>query len=127
MEGDEVRVLVIDDDADASATLAMLLEMDGYLVRTASDGQQALDIARAFSPLCVLIDIQMPGLGGHETCRQLRQTYGDALILIAVTGAGISDDRISDRFSQFDHYLRKPVDPQALRTLLPPVDDPRPV
>ncbi|MES2960157.1 MAG: response regulator [Pseudomonadota bacterium] len=121
MESDDARVLIVDDVTDSAAMLAGLLKVDGYQVRTAASGEEALDVVEQFKPLCVLMDIQMPGLGGHETCQLLRQRYGDEMVLVAVTGAGTSDDRISDSFAHFDHYLRKPVDLKSLRQLLPPV------
>lgn len=67
------------------------------------------------------MDIQMPGIDGHALCERLREEHGDALILIAVTGAGDVDDRISGPFAKFDHYLRKPLDHDRLRQLLPPL------
>jgi CheY-like chemotaxis protein len=123
MKNEEVRVVVVDDVPDSAETLAMVLEMDGYTVRTASGGAQALDIIEQFEPLCVLLDINMPGLGGHELSQRLRQRYGEDIVLIAVTGWGGAEDRVSESFARFDHYLRKPVDRALLRKLLPPVGE----
>ena len=117
---DETRVLIVDDSEDAVEALAAILELDGYTVRTALNGLAALEAVKSFEPLCVLMDIQMPGLGGHELCSRLREAYGDSVVLIAVTGEGGRDDGIAEAFSQFDHYLRKPVDPDDLRRILPP-------
>ncbi|WP_144007103.1 response regulator [Pelomonas sp. KK5] len=121
MRQDETRVLVVDDHMDAAQTLAAVLEMDGYVVRTALSGLAALEAAESFEPLCVLIDIHMPGLDGRDLCARLRAAYGDATVLIAVTGFGSPQDSLDEAFSQFDHYLRKPVDPSELRRILPPV------
>jgi len=118
---DDVRVMVVDDVVDSANMLAMVLEMDGYTVRTANNGEEALRAVEQFAPLCVLLDIHMPGLSGHALAQQLRIRYGDEIVLVAVTGEGDADDRISDSFSQFDHYLRKPVDMALLKKLLPPV------
>ena len=123
METDEVRVLVVDDVVDSADMLALVLAMDGYSVRTVNSGEEALRVVEQFSPLCVLIDIHMPGLSGHELTQRLRAIYGGEIVLVAVTGAGRADDRISDSFSQFDHYLRKPVDLSLLKKLLPPVHE----
>lgn len=120
MMSDDARIVVVDDVADTAEVMAMLLESDGYQVRTALDGSAALDVVAEFEPQCVLMDINMPGLGGHELCKILRERYGYELVLIAVTGAGHVDDRIGESFARFDHYLRKPVDLKVLRKLLPP-------
>ena len=118
---DEVRVMVVDDVADSAEVLALVLQMDGYTVRAANSAEAALEIVNEFEPLCVLLDINMPGMGGHGLARQLRSLYGGGIVLIAVTGEGRLDDRISDSFAQFDHYLRKPVDLALLKKVLPPV------
>ena len=119
---DEVRVLVVDDMPDSADMLALVLSMDGYTVRAVHSGEEALEVVEQFDPLCVLIDIHMPGIGGHELTRQLRSRYGSDIVLVAVTGTGAANDRISGRFEQFDHYLRKPVDLGLLKKLLPPLE-----
>ena len=121
MDSDEVRVLVVDDVPDSADMLAIVLEMDGYMVRTVNSAEEALRLIDEFSPLCALVDIHMPGIDGHELAQQLRSRYGGDMVLVAVTGAGSIDDRISDSFSHFDHYLRKPVDLKLLRQLMPPL------
>ena len=122
MEVDEVRVLVVDDAPDSAEMLALVLEMDGYTVRAVHSAEEALQVVTQFAPLCVLIDIHMPGLGGHGLTEQLRTLYGGDIVLIAVTGGGMADERISHTFAQFDHYLRKPVDMALLKKLLPPIE-----
>jgi CheY-like chemotaxis protein len=118
---DSFRVLVVDDEADFAMTMGRALELDGYLVRIATDGRQALAAAQDFKPECVLLDIDMPDIGGVEVARQLRTLCGGHVVLIAVTGWGDSDLRISPLLADFDHYLRKPVNPAVLQTLLPPL------
>ena len=118
---DEVRVVVVDDVSDMAETLAMALELDGYSVKTASNGTQALALIENYRPHCVLLDIDMPGMGGCELSDRLRELYGDDVVIIAVTGWGDAGDRVSDTFSRFDHYIRKPFDPALLRKVLPPV------
>lgn len=115
------RVLVVDDSEDLAAAMAATLELDGYEVRTATDGQQALATMQDYMPECVLLDIDMPGMGGIEVARRLRALYGSDVVLIAVTGWGEEDLRVSQEFADFDHYLRKPVDPAARQLLLPPI------
>ena len=116
-------MLVVDDAEDVAAAMATAVELDGYEVRIATDGQQALAIVQDYVPGCVLLDIDMPGMGGIEVARHMRTLYGSDVVLIAVTGWGEEGLRVSSEFADFDHYLRKPVDPAALRLLLPPLDD----
>lgn len=122
MSQDEVRVLVVDDVADAAEALAEALELSGYEVQVAGDGARALALIEEQQPHCVLLDIGMPGMDGNELTRTLRDRYGDDIVLIAVTGREHDDERVTDTFARVDHYLQKPVDPDALRKLLPPVD-----
>jgi CheY-like chemotaxis protein len=121
MGDDDVRVLVVDDVADAAEALAETLELSGYKVSVASNGVRALALIEAEQPHCVLLDIGMPGMDGNQLTRALRERYGDDIVLIAVTGREHDDARVSDTFARVDHYLQKPVDPDVLKKLLPPV------
>jgi CheY-like chemotaxis protein len=120
---DDVRVVVVDDVVDAAEVLAETLRISGYKVWIATDGEAALALVETQKPHCVLLDIGMPGMDGNELTRTLRTRYGDDIVLIAVTGREHDDERVSDTFARVDHYLQKPVDPDVLRKLLPPVDD----
>jgi CheY-like chemotaxis protein len=122
MNDDDVRVLVVDDVVDAAEALAETLALSGYRVWIATDGAAALALVEEHKPHCVLLDIGMPGMDGNELTRTLRTRYGDDIVLIAVTGREHDDERVSDTFERVDHYLQKPVDPDVLRKLLPPVD-----
>ena len=122
MGRDEVRVLVVDDVADAAEALAETLELSGYKVSVASDGAGALASIEAEQPHCVLLDIGMPGMDGFELTQQLRDRYQDDIVLIAVTGREADEERVSKTFARVDHYLQKPVDPDDLKKLLPPLD-----
>ena len=120
-DADDVRVLVVDDFADAAETLATVLELDGYVVRIARDGEEALVVVEQFQPHCVILDINMPGLDGNGLSAQLRSRYGDDIVLIAITGTDGSDRRVGQTFARVDHYLLKPLDPEVLRKALPPI------
>ena len=122
MSDDDVRVVVVDDVVDAAEALAEALALSGYKVWIATDGAAALALVETHQPHCVLLDIGMPGMDGNELTRTLRSRYGDDIVLIAVTGREHDDERVSDTFARVDHYLQKPVDPDVLRKLLPPVD-----
>ena len=115
----EVRVLIVDDAVDVAEALAYVLTLDGYTVQTAANGVQALQIADAFGPHCVLLDVRMPGMDGLELTKSLRQRYGDDVVLIAITGSSGDDERVSETFARVDHYLQKPIDSATLRKVLP--------
>ena len=121
MNDDDVRVVVVDDVNDIAESVAKVLMADGYQVKTANDGLQALAVIEQFRPACVLLDIDMPGIDGKELSVRLRALYGDEMVLIAVTGWGLPDDGLSHAFATFDHYLRKPLSPGVLRKILPPL------
>src|SRR5262245_29823053 len=114
-----LRVLLADDDRDGALTLAMLLQLEGYEVRTVHGGQEALDSAREFRPDVVLLDIGMPKITGYEAARRLRQRYGDDCpVLIAVTGWKQASDKILASLAGFDEHVAKPYDPSELIGLL---------
>jgi CheY-like chemotaxis protein len=113
------RAFVVDDNADAAATLAALLRRDGHEVHTFNDGCSALESAATIAPDVVLLDIGMPEMDGLEVARRLREMPAmAAALLIAVTGWGQEADRRQTQQAGFDHHLVKPVDAGALRELL---------
>jgi CheY-like chemotaxis protein len=114
-------VIVVDDVADSADTLARLIELNGYRVRTASDGAAALAILSSWPALCMILDIDMPGMDGHELAQRLRAEHGDNVVMIAMTGWAETDPRVAKTFEIVDHYWHKPVDPRVLNQLLPPV------
>jgi CheY-like chemotaxis protein len=120
------RILVVDDNDDAVESLAILLEMMSYDVRTASDGIQAVEVAAAFSPDVVLLDIGLPGIDGYEAAKRIRALDGgDAVYLVALTGWGQEDDLRRSREAGFDHHLVKPVDPDTIEDVLRRVTETR--
>lgn len=119
---EEVRVVVVDDHVDGAESLAELLALNGYCVKTAHDGTQAWELIEAFQPLCVLFDIQMPGMDGAELSKRMRATYGNDVVLIAITGAPEDDKQVAETFARVDYYLQKPVNLAKLQVVLPPLD-----
>jgi len=113
------RVLVVDDNLDAAATLAELLELWGYEVRLAHEGPAAVEEAVRFRPDVALLDIGLPGMNGYELARQLRAKPESAeTVLIALTGYGQEEDRRQAQAAGFTHHLVKPVDLDRLEALL---------
>ncbi|MGE5414756.1 MAG: ATP-binding protein, partial [Syntrophomonadaceae bacterium] len=121
--GAGLRVLVVDDNRDAAASLAMLLETLGSHVRTAFDGEQAAVVASEFQPHVALLDIGMPTLDGYEAARRIRrESNGRKLKLIALTGYGQESDRRKSEEAGFDRHLVKPLRPQTLIELLADIE-----
>jgi signal transduction histidine kinase len=117
--GPHRRILVVDDNRDAAESMAMMLEIIGHETSMAHDGHQALEVAEAFRPDTILLDIGMPGMNGYETCRRLRETpRGRDMVVVALTGWGQDEDRERSREAGFDHHLTKPVELATLQALL---------
>ncbi len=112
------RILVVDDNEDATSALSMLLQAMGHETAEAHDGPEALDVARTFRPELVLLDIGLPTLGGYEVARRLRDELGEACELVAITGWSAEEDREKTTDAGFAHHLVKPVDADTLRKLL---------
>ena len=115
---DARRILVVDDNADAADSLGMLLQVRGDDLRVAYDGLEALQLAGDFDPEVVLLDIGMPKISGYDVARRLRESRGDTVFIIAISGWGQEDDRERARESGFDHHFTKPVDVEALLKLI---------
>jgi CheY-like chemotaxis protein len=113
------RILVIDDNRDAAASLAALLHLKGNETCSAYDGFTGLKIAADFRPDVVLLDIGMPGLDGIETGRRLRaQPWGRDIVPIALSGWAQERDKRQSVDAGFNHHLVKPVDLRELEIAL---------
>lgn len=115
----KMTVLVVDDNVDAAQTLQLLLEAGGHHVSVAHTALQALELAQATSPELCLLDIGLPDISGYDLARGLRALPHTAhATLVAVTGYGRREDREQADAAGFDHYFVKPVDVDALLTLI---------
>jgi two-component system OmpR family response regulator len=106
-DGSPIRALVVDDEASLSDLLQMALRYEGWEVKTAADGQQALKTAREFRPDVIVLDIMMPNVDGLETIRRLRAN-GDDMPVLFLTAKDSVDDRIVGLTSGGDDYVTKP-------------------
>jgi two-component system, OmpR family, response regulator PrrA len=100
-------VLVVDDDEDVRASLERGLRLSGFTVRTAADGQTALDVMREDAPACVVLDVNMPGIDGVEVVRRLRATGVDVPVCM-LSAHGTIGDRVAGLEAGADDYLVKP-------------------
>jgi CheY-like chemotaxis protein len=114
-----LRVLVVDDCPDTRATLAVLLGLWGHDVRVAGDGPGALDLAAAFRPDVVLLDVGLPGMDGYQVARCLHQQAGlEQTFLLTLSGYAEELDHCRSREAGCEQHLVKPMDPDRLRDLL---------
>lgn len=119
LESTRMRILVADDNADAADSLAMLLQADGHVVLTASDGKRAVEVAEAFRPEVILMDVAMPHVDGLDATREIRRhQWGAGIRIIALTAWGQETERRRTREAGMDAHLVKPVDPRALTAVL---------
>jgi CheY-like chemotaxis protein len=114
-----VRVLIVDDYPDSAASSEMLLAMLGCDCRIAETGTEALDVAAAFEPEIVLLDIGLPDISGYEVAHALRERQGERpLFLAAVTGWGQPEDRVRALAAGFDLHVLKPTDSATIKRIL---------
>jgi len=118
-----VKVLVADDNRDAADSLQRILSLYGYQVEVAYDGTAAIRLDGDFHPMVAVLDIGMPGANGFEVARSIRESRGEGVTLIALTGWGQEGDRRRAMEAGFDYHLTKPVDPGSRNDLLVEVAD----
>jgi two-component system, chemotaxis family, CheB/CheR fusion protein len=104
------RILLVDDDRDLANSLAMALTALGHEVRMAHDGPDAVELAKAFRPHVITVDVSLPTMNGFEVAAALRRhAWAREIVLIAVTGWDESEARERAREAGFDHYVVKPI------------------
>jgi PAS domain S-box-containing protein len=114
-----LRVLVVDDNRDATDSCQALLALNGCHVEGAYSARRALDLAEKLRPQVVLLDIGLPDLNGYEVARLIRgRDWGVGAVLVAISGWGLAQDRRRATEAGFDWHLTKPVDPEDLRSFL---------
>jgi CheY-like chemotaxis protein len=115
-----LRILLADDDPDILSSLSSLLESDGHIIRSVSDGGAVLPAVEEFRPHVCILDIAMPVVSGYAAAAELRKVYGpERLVLIAHTGQWtLPSEQALAATVGFDHFLIKPADPQYVLALL---------
>ncbi len=108
LRGMPLRVLVVEDNADAASTLREALELLGHEVHVAGDGDAGVDAAARLAPDVVICDIGLPGIDGYEVARRL-SARDRCPLLVAVTGYALPEDRRRALEAGFVHHLAKPI------------------
>jgi DNA-binding response OmpR family regulator len=114
----DARILVVDDDQVIQQLLKVNLELEGYQVAVASDGEEALDLFGGFQPQLVLLDIMMPKLDGWEVARQLRDREGGPVPIVLLSARAQESDVQKGNDLGVAAYVTKPFDPIQLLDLV---------
>jgi CheY-like chemotaxis protein len=105
-----LRILVVDDNADAAHTLTVLLRMAGHEVQKAASGEEALGLGAQLKPDAAILDIGMRNMTGYALAERIKaEPWGKDVTLIAVTGHGTPEDVVRGRKAGFAHHFTKPV------------------
>jgi DNA-binding response OmpR family regulator len=112
------RILVVDDDQVIQQLLKVNLELEGYAVEVASDGEEALMLFDRFQPDLVLLDIMMPKLDGWEVARRLAETTGGRVPIVLLSARAQESDVQKGNDLGVAAYVTKPFDPIQLLHLV---------
>lgn len=111
--------LVVDDVADVTEMLAVVLTHAGYSVVTAASAPAALKAARERQFDVIISDIGMPEMNGYQLAREMRTLPGyETVPMVAVTGYSMFDDKERSTNAGFNAHMTKPIDPRALLELI---------
>lgn len=107
------KILVVDDEPDILEILSYNLKREGYIVITASNGEEAIKLAKAEKPDLIVLDVMMPGMDGMETCDKIRNIPELSNVIIAFLTARSEDySQIAGFEAGADDYITKPVKPK---------------
>ncbi|SAL70926.1 PAS/PAC sensor hybrid histidine kinase [Caballeronia telluris] len=122
----ELKMLIVDDNADAAEALGMLVETAGNDVQYASDATTALEVVERWRPDVCLLDVGLPDIDGYELAGMLRNRAETAkVVLVAVTGYGLPQDKEKALAAGFDHHFVKPLDFKSLLGVLGEIASPK--
>lgn len=113
MDKNEIKILLVDDEADILEFLGYNLIREGYRIEKAKDGKKAIQIAREFRPQLIILDVMMPGIDGIETCTLLRNMPElHEPLIVFLTARGEDYSQIAGFEAGADDYLTKPIKPK---------------
>jgi two-component system cell cycle response regulator DivK len=117
MAGEEL--LIVDDNVANLKLARVLLQGEGYQVRTAADAEDALCLLRSFSPKLILMDIQLPGMDGLTLTRRLKSDASTKdIVILALTAYAMKGDEEKARAAGCDGYIAKPIDIDLLPKII---------
>jgi CheY-like chemotaxis protein len=114
-----LRILVVEDNTDTAHAMSEVLELWDHEVRLAYDGPGAIDVALAYQPEVILLDIGLPGMDGYQVAQVLRQDRRfTTTLMVAITGYGQPDDIRKSQEAGINYHFTKPINLGALQDLL---------
>jgi len=115
MDYSKIKILLVDDEKDILEFLGYNLEKEGFIIYTAGNGQEALEVAEKVFPHLILLDVMMPIMDGIETCEQIRKSPHLKDVLVAfLTARGEDYSQIAGFDAGGDDYITKPIKPKLL-------------
>jgi len=119
MTESDYTILLVDDEKDILEFVSYNLKKEGYQVKTASNGRDAIEIAKKTTPHLILLDVMMPGMDGIETCDVLRSMPELEGVMIAfLTARGEDYSQVAGFEAGADDYITKPIKPKVLTSRL---------
>lgn len=104
-----IKVLLVDDEQEFTSALSERLELRGYSVHVADNGEEALEVVESDTPDVVVLDLKMPGLDGIEVLKRIKINYPQIAILLLTGYGSMEEGRKGMRYGAYD-YLMKPID-----------------
>lgn len=117
------RVVVIEDNSDIRSLLQLKLRRLGHDVEAVGDGERGIERIEHLSPHLAIVDIGLPGVDGYEVAQRVRQSLGNRIFLVALSGFGMPEDKKRALDAGFDEHITKPADFNDLEELLARVPD----
>src|SRR5712692_2261398 len=108
-------ILIVDDNQMNLKLVRVVLQNEGYDVRTAADAEEALAVLQGWRPHLILMDMQLPGMDGLELTRQLKRDPATSdIVIVAITAYAMKGDEQKAVYAGCDGYVTKPIDTRAL-------------
>jgi CheY-like chemotaxis protein len=113
------QILIVDDNAANLKLARILLQSEGYEVRTAADAEDAVRLLGTFKPRLILMDIQLPGMDGLELTRRLKADVATRdIVILALTAYAMKGDEEKARAAGCDGYVAKPISVDSLPAVI---------
>ena len=115
----DVKILLVDDEPDILEFIGYNLKKESFKVFKASNGKEAIEVAKKELPEVILLDVMMPEMEGIETCQELRQVEGlESALIVFLTARSEDYSQIAGLEAGADDYITKPVKPKVLLSKL---------
>ncbi len=115
MEASDFKILLVDDEPDILEFVGYNLEKEGFKIKTANNGEEAIEKAKKHKPHLILLDVMMPGMDGIETCDVLRKIPDlDGTLIAFLTARGEDYSQVAGFEAGADDYITKPIKPKVL-------------